>query len=72
MPTPGKNETQDDFISRCMGNDQILSEFSDEKQRAAVCYSKFKAGKESHALEGLSKALSKLNRIKKKLTSRSK
>lgn len=42
MPQPGKSENQQSFIDRCMGDDRMLTEFPDQKQRAAVCYSKWK------------------------------
>lgn len=42
MPTPRANETQDEWLSRCMGDAEMLSEFGDESQRAAVCYSKWR------------------------------
>lgn len=37
MPKPKKNENKDDWMDRCMGDDVMVSEFEDEKQRAAVC-----------------------------------
>ena len=36
-PTP--LESEDEFISRCMGDSKMNSEFPDQDQRAAVCYS---------------------------------
>lgn len=36
---PEGGEGQDDFISRCMGDSQMNSEFPESDQRAAVCYS---------------------------------
>jgi hypothetical protein len=36
---PGDGETQDEFIGRCMGDTQMVGEFPDSEQRAAVCYS---------------------------------
>jgi hypothetical protein len=39
MPSPQKNETQDDFISRCMTDPEMKSEFPNSEQRKAVCYS---------------------------------
>ena len=37
-PTPKADESEQDFVSRFMGNDQAISDFPDEKQRAAVAY----------------------------------
>ena len=37
MPTPEKDEEQDDFISRCMVSGTMTSEYPDESQRVAVC-----------------------------------
>lgn len=41
MPIPGprKNEDSQKFVSRCIGDDVMNSEYPDQKQRAAVCYS---------------------------------
>jgi HK97 family phage prohead protease len=38
MPKPKKNEKQDDFIGRCMGDDVMKTDYTDNKQRLAVCY----------------------------------
>ena len=35
---PSAGESQDEFISRCMGSDTMNNEYPDESQRAAVCY----------------------------------
>jgi len=37
LPKPNENETEDDFISRCMGNETMQEEYPDEEQRYAVC-----------------------------------
>jgi hypothetical protein len=37
MPTPDKDEEQDDFIGRCMVSGTMTSEYPDESQRTAVC-----------------------------------
>lgn len=34
---PTDNETEDEFISRCMGNDSMNSEYPDQGQRLAIC-----------------------------------
>jgi len=46
LPTPKKGETEKKFISRCMSSETIQEEFSDQKQRIAVCYSQWR-GKSS-------------------------
>ena len=38
LPTPRGDESEQDFVSRFMGNDQAVSDFPDETQRAAVAY----------------------------------
>jgi len=40
MPTRNTNESEDNFISRCMSDEQMKSEFPDETQRFAVCQTK--------------------------------
>ena len=42
LPKPSKKETEQEFVSRCMGDDMMLKDFKDQKQRAAVCYSQYK------------------------------
>ena len=37
MPTPERNEEQDDFVGRCMVSGTMSSEYPDESQRTAVC-----------------------------------
>lgn len=45
IPKPNKNEPVDKFMHRCMSNEIMLKEFSDQKQRAAVCLSSYKRSK---------------------------
>jgi hypothetical protein len=46
LPTPGKDEEKDGFVSRCMGDEVMNKEFSDQKQRAAVCIGQWKKHEE--------------------------
>lgn len=39
MPRPETGENKQDFISRCMGDAEAVSDFPDDKQRFAVCQS---------------------------------
>lgn len=39
MPKPRSGETEKDFISRCMSDSESVSDFPDEEQRTAFCYS---------------------------------
>ncbi len=41
LPTPRPEEQQPDFVSRCMGNDEMVREFPDPDQRRAVCQSQW-------------------------------
>lgn len=47
IPSPKGEQDKDSFISRCMGNQTMVDEFPDQKQRAAVCYSKYKQSKKN-------------------------
>jgi HK97 family phage major capsid protein/HK97 family phage prohead protease len=38
IPTPRRGESQDDFISRCMGNPTMVEDFAEADERAAVCH----------------------------------
>ena len=42
LPKPSKKETEQEFVSRCMGDDMMNKDFKDQKQRATVCYSQYK------------------------------
>ena len=37
MPKPKPDESKDDFLDRCMGDDVMNDEYPDEKQRYAIC-----------------------------------
>lgn len=39
MPKPIAGETRDEFITRCMSDDESVSDFPDRNQRLAVCNS---------------------------------
>jgi hypothetical protein len=74
IPLPKKSEKQGDFVSRCMGDETMNKEFTDQKQRAAVCYSQFKKANASiEAAESLEEykqdffnmSVGSLNSIKK-------
>jgi len=41
MPTPKPKETEEEFISRCMGDEETLSKYPENDQRYAVCKSIF-------------------------------
>lgn len=42
IPKPEAGESQDDFISRCMGDSTMNSDFPDNAQRYAVCIDQVK------------------------------
>ena len=42
LPLPSADESEQDFVSRFMGDEQAISDFPDEKQRAAVAYSTYR------------------------------
>ena len=51
MPIPSKRNDEDpkSFLSRCMGDDKMRSEYPDQKQSTAICMSK--ACEYSHYIE---------------------
>jgi hypothetical protein len=52
LPTPNENEPQDEFISRCMGNDTANEDFPETEQRAAVCHRQWdEAGKVTEVVD---------------------
>ena len=42
IPTPNRGEDQKAFIDRCMGDGVMNSEYTDPKQRAAICHSQWR------------------------------
>lgn len=42
MPDPGEKETHEEWMSRCMGDEEQRRSFPDEAQRQAVCESKWR------------------------------
>jgi hypothetical protein len=42
LPIPSADESEQDFVSRFMGDEQAISAFPDEQQRAAVAYSTYR------------------------------
>ena len=39
MPKPKKDESKDDFLDRCMGDDVMVKDYPDNDQRYAICNS---------------------------------
>jgi hypothetical protein len=62
MPTPIPNEQEDEFISRCMGDEEAVNDFPDEAQRYAVCSSKWDESRMS-AVSKYRKAFAEPQRI---------
>jgi len=46
IPKPNNNESRQDFLKRCMGDDTMASEYTDSEQRLAVCTSEYNSNKE--------------------------
>lgn len=42
IPTPKSDETQKDFVQRCMNDNVMISEYKDKDQRYAICINQFK------------------------------
>ena len=63
IPRPKGKEKKEKFLSKCMGDSVMVKEFSNGKQRYAVCQSKWKnvkkksEGKESWEDEDNSKVI---------------
>lgn len=62
MPQPSANENKEEFISRCMGDEEAVNDFPDEAQRFAVCSSKWEESKMT-ALSKFRKAFAEPQRI---------
>jgi len=46
IPKPNSNESRQNFITRCMGDDTMASEYTDSDQRLAVCTNEYDSNKE--------------------------
>lgn len=47
MPSPKKNESKKNYISRCMSSQKTNKDFPDQKQRTAFCYSQWEKSSSS-------------------------
>lgn len=54
LPKPTAGQTQEQFVSACMAS--LNSEYPDEKQRAAICYSQWTEAKKAEAPPEVQKA----------------
>lgn len=45
LPSPRGDESQDDFISRCMSDETAMNDFPDQEQRSAVCFDQWREAK---------------------------
>ena len=52
IPQPRESESENEFISRCMSDEKMKSEYTDEAQRYAVCAGQFAAEKVSFDWDG--------------------
>ena len=51
LPEPKTKESNADFLGRCMGDDVMVEEYPDQKQRAAVCRSQYAKDDDPEPLE---------------------
>ena len=51
LPKPSAGENQDDFVSRCVADDKVRTEYPDTDQRLAVCISQFGGAKMSDQID---------------------
>jgi hypothetical protein len=59
IPQPNAGETQDDFISRCMANQTMNSDYPDSSQRYAVCIDQVKKDQIAQAAKAFIDKISK-------------
>jgi len=45
IPKPKKNESEDDFIERCMSDDGMQEDYPDNDQRLAICFDSWRKAK---------------------------
>lgn len=66
LVTPNKDEEKNSFINRCMSNETMKSEFPDQKQRNAVCFSQWRKKKDFDKMMKKNFIISKSYEIEKK------
>ena len=49
LPTPTSQESQNEFISRCIADDIMQQEYPDQEQRSGVCYSIWEQAQQNKA-----------------------
>ncbi len=49
IPEPGENETEKDFMARCMSDEVMLADYKDNKQRSGVCFSQWRSKESKEA-----------------------
>ena len=47
IPKPKKGQKEQEYMSRCMGDETMKKEFPDQKQRVAVCLTQVRRSKAS-------------------------
>ena len=52
MPTPREDETEAEFVSRCMGDEEAIADFPDQEQRAGFCYAVWRRRDEKATYRG--------------------
>lgn len=57
LPEPKNNESKNEFISRCMKSNAIQTEFEEQDQKVAVCFSQWERKDESHIINRIDKIL---------------
>ena len=50
MPEPIEGESEDEFISRCMSDEESMTDFPDQDQRLAFCFSVWQQSEEQDSL----------------------
>jgi len=50
MPTPKPNESESNFVARCVVDTEAVRDFPDTQQRIAFCYSQYESSKKSEVL----------------------
>jgi len=66
LPTPRSDESEDDFIERCMGDSEAVSDFPDASQRRAVCQTQFDEARDEDGKSVISKVTEEMRDFSQK------
>ena len=57
MPIPREDENEAEFVARCMGDEEAISDFPENEQRLAFCYAVYARSTEEERVVPMEKKM---------------